>query len=88
MGSTFKKLSRFEMASHHRAAPCLCEKAGEPCSERGHLCVLFLCSICGLAEGSLTSECPGHKVASDKEDRVLAGEIDYRKGEWITWNWR
>lgn len=43
---------------------------------------LAVCTICGLAEGSLTTECPG--VASEKEygDEVYEGRLDFRDGKW------
>ena len=43
---------------------------------------LFLCSVCGLYEGGLTSECPGEN-SCDKADDVYRGKIDFRNGAWV-----
>lgn len=43
---------------------------------------LGLCSLCGLLEGSLTTECPGTKCYDTHSERVYAGEIDFVRGEW------
>lgn len=81
-------LSKFEMASHHRETYCVHRKQGLLCDESTHLCVLFMCRICNLAEGSLTTECPGEKVDQQKENQILSGEIDYHHGKWVTRNWQ
>lgn len=41
------------------------------------------CKVCDLAEGSLTTECPGEPCSAEKGDRVYAGEIDFKDGRWI-----
>jgi hypothetical protein len=46
------------------------------------ICELFICSVCGGAEGSLTTDCPGVKVPYEVGQRVYAGEIDYINGVW------
>jgi hypothetical protein len=45
---------------------------------------LFLCTVCGGAEASLPTECPGRKMTSMEEDAVQAGKIDFKNGEWTT----
>lgn len=49
---------------------------------------LSVCKVCGLAEGTLTTDCPGEPVPQNKEDLIYAGELDYRGGQgWIeAWN--
>lgn len=44
---------------------------------------LFMCSVCGCAEGATTTECPGVYLASQELDAVYAGALDYRDGKWI-----
>ena len=44
---------------------------------------LAICKVCGLYEGSLTTECPGYECYKEKADKVYAGEIDFRNGEWV-----
>lgn len=42
---------------------------------------LGICKVCGLAEGSLTTECPGEPSGEKGED-VYAGKLDYVDGSW------
>lgn len=79
-----KKLTKFEMASGHRAAPCECERRGEPCNERGPSCVLFFCSVCRGAESDLTSECCGRPITEEESKAITDGKLDYKRGEWYT----
>lgn len=44
---------------------------------------LFLCKVCGGAEGSLPSHCPGAPVGADRLDQVYWGEMDYLNGRWV-----
>jgi hypothetical protein len=44
---------------------------------------LAICSVCGLIEGSLTTECPGKSSYKDYGDMVYAGKKDFLNGEWI-----
>ncbi len=39
----------------------------------------LVCKICGLAEGSLTTDCPGEDSVS-KTDDIYSGQLDYRDG--------
>ena len=66
------------MTQHVRQA----HPPGDGCpSDRGcNICNLFLCAVCGGAEGSLASECPGFKMPADLETAICAGAIDYRNG--------
>lgn len=41
---------------------------------------LFWCAVCGGAEGSAPTNCPGERMDEATENRVHAGEIDYRDG--------
>ena len=44
---------------------------------------LALCPLCGLAEGSLTTDCPAIPSYTTHGDLVYAGTIDLRKGVWV-----
>lgn len=44
---------------------------------------LAICRVCGLAEGCLTTDCPGEDVYVDRHDDVYSGKIDYRNGQWV-----
>ena len=80
--SVCKKLSRYEMKSHHRAAACI--HGYSPCPETHPSCVLFTCRVCGCSEAELPTECPGFKVDRAIREKFLNGELDYRAGEFIT----
>jgi len=44
---------------------------------------LAWCKVCGGAEGSLPTHCPGEHMERRVEDRVYAGVLDFVDGEWI-----
>jgi hypothetical protein len=45
---------------------------------------LFLCAICGGAEGSLPTDCPGERMHDEVDRDVYAGTTDYVRGQgWI-----
>ena len=43
---------------------------------------LAICTVCGLVEGSLTTDCSGHLVL-DKVGSIYLGKLDYRDGKWV-----
>jgi hypothetical protein len=43
---------------------------------------LSACIRCNAFEGATPSECPGVPMTPDQSDRVYAGIIDYRFGQW------
>jgi hypothetical protein len=45
---------------------------------------LAVCKVCGGAEGSLTTECPGYQLDPNMLDNIYAGKSDYHAGQWIT----
>lgn len=50
-----------------------------------NICDLFLCSVCGGAEGSLTTDCPGVNMNTETADAVYGGFLDFREGRgWVT----
>lgn len=40
------------------------------------------CKVCGGAEGSLPTECPGARMSEVEEGAVYAGLFDFRNGYW------
>lgn len=43
---------------------------------------LSICTICGGAEGSLTTTCPGERVPEAQQDRVYKEGHDFIGGVW------
>jgi len=39
---------------------------------------LSSCTVCGGAEASLPTDCPGIKMTDTQQDAVQAGDLDYR----------
>lgn len=62
-------------------APCDC--AGR----EGHCMVcdgaLALCVVCGGAEGSLPTDCPGRQLTSEEQDHIYEGVLDFVDGVMI-----
>ncbi len=55
-----------------------------PCGPYGcNICNLFICSVCGGGEGSLTTDCCGYKVPYAMDQLVYAGTIDFVEGRWV-----
>lgn len=44
---------------------------------------LAYCKVCGGAEASLPTECPGEKMSSQTADDVVACRMDFKGGQWI-----
>lgn len=73
---------------HHRLrgvdVPCDCSKEGG-----GWECMtcaggLALCVVCGGAEGSMPTDCPGCAMEPEVAEAVYAGEVDYDAREgWV-----
>lgn len=40
------------------------------------------CKVCGGAEGSLPTDCPGRLMTAEEQDEVYAGARDFRAGFW------
>ena len=40
-------------------------------------CTLSVCSVCGAYEGGLTTDCPGERVAYDRQREVSETNLDY-----------
>ena len=41
------------------------------------------CRICGCAEGTLPTHCPGKQVDSFAQEEIYNGTLDYIDGEWL-----
>lgn len=52
------------------------------CDRNGEV-VLSLCRVCGGAEGSLPTDCPGTFMTEDQQDHVYAGAIDFVGSTWV-----
>lgn len=57
---------------------CNCDKEHCPVCIGG----LAICKVCGLAEGCLTTHCPGERVNGDDQDAIYKGHVDFRNGAW------
>lgn len=44
---------------------------------------LAACEVCGLIEGSLTTDCPGYRCWQEKGDDIYEGKIDFVNGQWV-----
>src|SRR5207244_4462062 len=40
-------------------------------------CCLSVCSVCGGAEGTLTTDCPGTKISTEREEEICETSLDY-----------
>ncbi len=56
-----------------------CRKSGGPVSKHCSCehCCLSVCSVCGAGEGTLTTDCPGTRVDTDKQQEVFETNLDY-----------
>lgn len=55
-----------------------CEYPHCPICEGG----LTTCSVCGGAEGSLPTHCPGERMDERLEEAVMAGSLNFVDGRW------
>lgn len=62
----------------HKQLKCKDPDCGGMCN----VCFLTICAVCGGAEGSLPTECPGVKMTTQEAYMVLEGVIDYYDGAW------
>lgn len=64
----------------------LVHKPGE-CPNEGHCQIcdggLGLCTVCGCAEGSLATECPGYQCHKTHGEAIYEGALDFKNGEWV-----
>lgn len=70
--------------SQHARLQC---KPGSGCIENDRpgsctTCNLFTCSVCGLCEGALTTECPGVPSWKEMGELVYSGKRDFINGKW------
>lgn len=43
---------------------------------------LFICGMCGSAEGATTTNCPRQPLTAEQKDAVYLGQLDYHDGQW------
>ena len=44
---------------------------------------LYECPVCKGSEGTLPTECPGAPMSMRVQDRVIAGLLDFKGGQWV-----
>jgi hypothetical protein len=44
---------------------------------------LFSCDVCGAAEGTLPTECPGTPISSEVQRMIYNKAVDYKDGRWV-----
>ncbi len=44
------------------------------------------CKVCGGAEASLTTECPGVRITEEQDRAIVAAELDFVGGVWQRFN--
>lgn len=67
---------------NHTAFECV-----QPCEKQHcHFCEggLLYCTVCGGAESSAPTHCPGVRMAEEVQEYVTAEMIDFKNGQWIT----
>lgn len=47
------------------------------------LCALSNCVVCGGAEAAMPTDCPGSRICHDDLERIMAGTLDFRDGQWV-----
>lgn len=52
------------------------------CAGTCNRCNLFICKVCGLAEGELATDCPGVD-SREHGDAVYNRREDFVDGEWV-----
>lgn len=82
-------MSNVIMFPRHRRERCAsvcdrCENYGGDCT----LNVLFSCAVCGGAEASLPTHCPGARMDQTMASSVQMGIADFRNGEWWFYEYR
>lgn len=45
---------------------------------------LYACEVCGGAEGSMTTQCPGRRLSADELEQVYAQRRDFNQNRWWT----
>ncbi len=67
------------MKKHKAVIHINCQETHCPVCDGG----LYICEVCGLIEGSLTTDCPGVESWCNKNELIYKGLLDYKNGEWV-----
>lgn len=67
------------MKTKHTWFDCKCNRSGCMFCDGG----LGHCTVCDGFEGTLPSSCPGARMTQEQQDRIYAGTLDYRDGQWV-----
>jgi hypothetical protein len=43
---------------------------------------LAVCTVCGCAEGTLSTDCPGYPVPDEKQQLIYQKKLDFIDGYW------
>lgn len=54
-----------------------CKDGGGDCGGMCNACCLAWCEVCGCAEATLPTDCPGVRVDGDTETNIANGEANY-----------
>lgn len=64
---------------NHIRAKCMDDDCGGTCN----YCCLFICEVCGGAEASLPTDCPGRRLTNEESEGIEAGKLDYLSESWV-----
>ncbi len=69
---------------YHVRQRCRHETEPDEYGREHSCCVLFTCAVCGGAEGSLPTHCPGERMHDVLHDEVMDRCVDYVAGRgWV-----
>lgn len=69
--------------TEHTLYECTCRQHGCQYCEGG----LASCTVCGGAEGTLSTHCPGVKLNEYIHEEIYHGGLDFINGEWAYAVW-
>jgi hypothetical protein len=63
----------------HKLTP----KCGNPECRGCMICNTRSCTVCGLTDASLTTDCCIEQVSAVGQAKICEGKLDYRAGAWV-----